>query len=52
VILHTAFQPTMGTSMECRDLNSLLQLTHLKPNVIGNRLGPSGFLLSAPRRML
>ena len=39
-------------SMACRESNSFLQWTHLKPNAIGNRLGPSGFPLPAPRRML
>ena len=39
-------------SMTCRDSNSLLQWAHLKPNDIGNRFGPSGFPLPAPRRML
>ena len=40
------------TSMACRESNSFLQWTHLKPNAIGNRLGPSGFPLPGPRRML
>jgi hypothetical protein len=39
-------------SMACRESNSFLLWTHLKPNAIGNRLGPSGFPLPAPRRML
>ncbi len=30
-------------SMACRESNSFLQWTHLKPNAIGTRLGPSGF---------
>ena len=38
-------------SMAWRDSNSLLQWEHLKPNDIGNRFGPSGFPLPAPRRM-
>ena len=40
------------TSMACRESNSALHSTHLKPNAIGKRLGPSGFPLPAPRRML
>ena len=39
-------------SMACSESNSFLQWTHLKPNAIGNRLGPSCFPLPAPRRML
>ncbi len=38
-------------SMACRESNSFLQWTHLKPNAIGNRLGPSGFPLPALWRM-
>jgi hypothetical protein len=40
------------TSMACRESNSALHSTHLKPNAIGKRLGPSGFPLPAPRRMM
>ncbi len=36
------------TSMACRESNSFWQWTHLKPNAIGNRLGPSGSPLTAP----
>jgi hypothetical protein len=39
------------TSIACSESNSFLQWTHLKPNAIGSRWGPSGFPLPAPRRM-
>jgi hypothetical protein len=36
--------------MACRVSNSSQKWTHLKPNAIGNRLGPSEFPLPAPQR--